>query len=219
MSDTDFTKPGLGPLRAAAGAIDLAHAASGLVGAYGCRLAGSDPLALLPRHIVRSMTEAGLTVHHCAPHHPLYRLGGACLLPVPAGPADSRAGIAVSWTTHNLLRLDGDRYSTHAGTRQAMNTAIGCILRAFGYAAEPLGSGGARLVTATAIRRRERDGDRDRRTGRRGPVPARRGRRRGPRDPGIHGGRGARRGGHRGVHLLLAPTLYPRPSSSPWIRL
>jgi hypothetical protein len=87
MSDTDFTKPDLGPLRAAAEAAGLAHAASGLAGADGCRLAGSDPLASLPRHIARSMTEAGLTMHHRAPHHPLYRLGGVCLLPVPAGPA------------------------------------------------------------------------------------------------------------------------------------
>ena len=93
------------------------------------------------------MTEAGLTVHRCAPHHPLYRLGGVCLLPIPAGPADGRAGIAASKTAHDLLLLDWGRYGTCTGTRQAMNAALGGILRAFGYAAKPSGSGGAWLVT------------------------------------------------------------------------
>jgi hypothetical protein len=147
MSDSDFTKPGLGPLRAVAEAAELTHAVSGLVSANGGRLAGSDPLAPLARSIARSMTEAGLTVHHCAPHDLLYRLGGACLLPVPAGPADGRAGVVLSWTTHRLLSLDWDRYGSYVGTQQAMNTAIGGILRAFGYAAEPFGSGGGWLVT------------------------------------------------------------------------
>jgi hypothetical protein len=148
MPDTDFSNPGPGPLRAAAEATELAYTASGLVGADERRLAGSDPLASLPRAIARSMTEAGLTMHHRAPHHPLYRTGGVCLLPVPAGPAAGRAGIAVPWTTHNLLSLDRDRYGTCVGTQQAMNTAIGGVLRAFGYAAEPFGSGGAWLVTS-----------------------------------------------------------------------
>lgn len=93
------------------------------------------------------MTEAGLPLHHCAQHDPCYRLGGICLLTIPAGPADGCAGIAVSWTKHNLLRLDWDRYATYTGTQQVMNTAVGGILRAFSYAAEPFGSGGAWLVT------------------------------------------------------------------------
>jgi hypothetical protein len=53
----------------------------------------------------------------------------------------------VSWTTHNLLWLDWDRYGTYAGTQQAINTALGGVLRAFGYAIAPFGSGGAWLVT------------------------------------------------------------------------
>ena len=143
MPDTDLHRPCLAPLRAAAEAAELAQAVSGLVSIDGCRLADTDPLAPLARGIARSMTEAGLTVHHCARHHPLYRLGGVCLLTVPAGLADGRAGIAVCWTAHSLLLLDWDRY----GTQQAMNTASGGVLRAFGYLAEPLGSGGAWLVT------------------------------------------------------------------------
>ena len=103
MTDTDLHQPDLGPLRAAAEAAELAQAVSGLVGIDGRRLAGSDAQAPLVRDIARSMTEAGLPVHHCAWHHPLYRLGGVCLLAVPSGLADGRAGIAVSWTAHSLL--------------------------------------------------------------------------------------------------------------------
>jgi hypothetical protein len=145
MSNPDFTKPGLGPLRATAEAADFTKAASGLAGAYGGHLTVSGTLAPLARAIARSMTEAGLTVHHCALHDPRCRLGGVCLLPVPAGPASDHAGVVLSWTTHALL-LDWDRYGTRAVTQQAMNAAIGAILRAFGYAAEPFGSGGAWLV-------------------------------------------------------------------------
>jgi hypothetical protein len=153
MTDTDFLQPDLGPLRAAAGAAELAQAVAGLVTIDGCRLSDSDPLAPLARDIARSMTEAGLTVHHRARRYPLYRLGGVCLLAVPPGLADGPAGVAVSWTPHNLLPLDWDRYGTYAGTQQAMNTALGGVLRAFGYQAPPFGSGGAWLVTG------HRDGD------------------------------------------------------------
>ena len=147
MPDTDLHQPDLGPLRAAAKAAELAQAVSGLVSADGYRLADSGLLAPLAHDIARSMTEAGLPLHHCASHDPRYRLGGICLLPVPAGPADGRAGIAVSWTTHSLVLLDWDRYGTYTSTQQAMNTALGGVLRAFGYAIAPLGSGGAWLVT------------------------------------------------------------------------
>jgi hypothetical protein len=147
MSDPDFRQLNLGPLRAAAESAELTHAASGLVTDYGCRLPDGHPLAPLARAIARSMTKAGLTVHHCARQDPLYRLGGVCLLPVQTGPDASRAGVVVSWTTHSLLLLDWDRYGTYAGTMQAMNTAIGGILRVFGYDAGPFGSGGAWLVT------------------------------------------------------------------------
>src|SRR5271167_4942135 len=89
MTDTDFHQPDLGPLRAAAEAAELAQAVTGLVRIDGRRLAYSDPLAPLARDIARSLTEAGLTVHHCAQYHPLYRLGGVCLL---AAPAESGTG-------------------------------------------------------------------------------------------------------------------------------
>ena len=146
MTDTDLHQPGPGPLRAAAEAAELAQAASGLVSVDGCRLAGSGPLAPLARDIARSMTEAGLTGHRCARHDPLCRLGGGCVLAVPAGSGTGHGGIAVSGTAHYLLRLDRDRHGICTGTRQAMNTALGRVLRAFGYAVTPFGSGGAWLV-------------------------------------------------------------------------
>ena len=143
MTDTDLRQPDPGPLRAAAEAAELAQAVSGLASIGGCRLADSDPLAPL----ARSMTEAGLTVHHCAQHEPPYRLGGVCLLAVPAESGTGHGGIAVSWTVHNLLLPDWDRDGTCTGTQQAMNAALGGVLRAFGYPVTPFGSAGAWLVT------------------------------------------------------------------------
>ena len=49
----------------------------------------------------------------------------------------------MSWTAHNLLLPDWDRYGTYTGIQQAMNTALGGVLRAFGY-----------LVDALRVRRR-----------------------------------------------------------------
>jgi hypothetical protein len=96
MTDTDLQQPDPGPLRAAAEAAELAQAVSRLVSIDGCRLADSDPLAPLARDIARSMTEAGLTVHHCAQRDPLYRRGGVCLLAVSAESGTGHGGIAVS---------------------------------------------------------------------------------------------------------------------------
>jgi hypothetical protein len=146
MTHTDLHQPDPGPLRAAAEAAEPAQAVTGLCSIDGC-LADSDPLASLTRDIARSLTEAGLTVHHCAQHDPLYRLGGVCVLAVPAESGTGSSGIAVSRTVHNLLLLDWDRYGTYTGTQQAINTALGGVLGAFGYTVTPFGSGGAWLVT------------------------------------------------------------------------
>jgi hypothetical protein len=64
-------------------------------------------------------------LHHCAQHHPLYRLGGVCLLPVAAGhDPDGRGGVVVSWTTHDLLSLDWGRWLAYRGTQDVMNGAL-----------------------------------------------------------------------------------------------
>ena len=99
----------------------------------------------LARDVARSLIEAGFTLHHCDQHDPLYRLGGVCLMPIP-GEADHR-GIAVSWTTHNLLLLDWDRYGIYSRTLQLMNAALGGVLHGFGYRVQELGTGGAWLVS------------------------------------------------------------------------
>jgi len=145
MSHTDLGQPDLAALRAAAGDAEFADAEAGLVSSRGYPLAGVSPLA---RDLARSLTEAGLSLHHCAAHDPLYRLGGdLCLLQVPAEAGTGQGGISVSWTTHDLLLRDERRYRTYQDAHQAMNAALGRVLTAFGYQLAPFGSGGAWLVT------------------------------------------------------------------------
>jgi hypothetical protein len=67
--------PDLGPLRALAEREELADAVSRLADGYGRQLPADDPLAPLAGELARALTEAGFTLHHCAQHHPLYRLG------------------------------------------------------------------------------------------------------------------------------------------------
>ena len=151
-SRLDLAPPDLGPLRAAAERAELADAVTSLTGADGYRLADTDPLAPLARDIARSLVEAGFTLHHCARIHPLYRLGGVCLLPFPTH-NDDQGGVVVSWTTHDLLSLDWDRFGIYHDAHQVMNAALADVLDAFGYELQPFGSGGAWIVT----RRRAQD--------------------------------------------------------------
>jgi hypothetical protein len=110
----------------------------------------------------QALTEAGFTLHHCIRQHPRYRLGGVCLLPVPGGHnPDGQGGIAVSWTTHDLLALDWERGREHQGAQQTMNRALAGVLTALGYPVQPFGSGDASLVigprhSTTATTRRSR---------------------------------------------------------------
>jgi hypothetical protein len=102
-----FQPPDLRPLRALAECEELSDARDGLSDGLGNPLPSSDHHAPLARDVAAALTEAGLTLHNCAPHHPRYRLGGVCVLPVPGSHnPDGQGGIAVSWTTHNLLTLD-----------------------------------------------------------------------------------------------------------------
>ena len=148
MSHTDLGRLDLAALRAAAGDAEFAKAEARLVSS-GYPLADAGPLA---RDLARSLTEAGFTLHHCAIYDPLYRLGGVCLLPVPAKVGARQGGISVSWTTHDLLLRDQRRYRTYRDTHQAMNAALGRVLTAFGYQLAPFGSGGAWLVTGRRTR-------------------------------------------------------------------
>jgi hypothetical protein len=149
-ADDGLQAPDLGPLRAVAEREELAEAQARLADGSGYRMSGSDPQAPLARDVARALTEAGFTLHDCARHHPRYRLGGVCVLPIPAGhDPDGRGGIAVSWTTHDLLALDWDRGREHQGTQQTMNRALAHVLRALGYQVRPFGTGGASLVTGS----------------------------------------------------------------------
>lgn len=145
-ADDGLRAPDLGPLRAAAEQGELAEAQARLADGSGHRLSPSDPQAPLARDVARALTEAGFALHDCARHHPRYRLGEVCLLPIPAR-HDGQSGIAVSWTTHDLLALDWDRGREHQGTQQAMNRALASVLRALGYRVQPFCIGGATLVT------------------------------------------------------------------------
>ena len=143
-----FQPPDLRPLRALAEREELADARAHLADALGHPLPADDPDAPLARDVAAALTEAGFTLHNCAPHHPQYRLGGVCVLPISARHnPDGQGGIAVSWTTHNLLTLDWDRGREHQDTQQTMNRALASVLKALGYQVSPFGTGGASLVT------------------------------------------------------------------------
>jgi hypothetical protein len=140
--------PDLGPQRALAETAEFADATATLGDAYGRPLPADDPLAPLARNIARALTEAGFTLHHCAQSHPLYRLGGVCLLPVARGhDPDGRGGVVVSWTTHDLLSLDWGRWREYQGAHDAMNAALSEVLDALGFEVSPFGLGGAWIVT------------------------------------------------------------------------
>jgi hypothetical protein len=142
----DLAQPDLAPLRGLAERAEIAEAVRELRNAFGYPLSDSDPLAPLAREIARSLTEAGFTLHHCDQRDPLYRLGGVCLIPIPAGFCAGPSGIAVSWTTHGLLVKDWDRYGVYRGTVEMMNVALGKVLHVFGYSVTELGTGGSWLV-------------------------------------------------------------------------
>jgi hypothetical protein len=140
--------PDLGPLRAAAEREEPAEAQARLADGFGNPLRPGDPDAPLARDVAQALTEAGFSLHDCVRYHPQYRLGGVCLLPVPSRHnPDGQGGIAVSWTTHDLLALDWQRGREQEGTQQAMNRALASVLTALGYQIRPFGTGGASLVT------------------------------------------------------------------------
>jgi len=146
--EDDFQPPDLRPLRALVGREELADARARLADGLGHPLAAGDPNAPLALDVAAALTEAGFTLHDCVPHHPGYRLGGVCVLPIPARHnPDGQGGIAVSWTTHNLLTLDWERGREYHDTQQTMNRALASVLRALGYQVSPFGIGGASLVT------------------------------------------------------------------------
>lgn len=143
----NLSRPDLSALRAVAERDELADAEHELRNVFGGPLPSADLLAPLAQEIARSLTEAGFTLHHCDRHDPLCRLGGVCLTPIPAEFHLGRSGIAVSWTTHDLLLMDWDRFGIYHGTIKVMNAALGKVLCDFEYLVAQLGTGGSWLVT------------------------------------------------------------------------
>jgi hypothetical protein len=144
----DERAPDLAPLHEAAEAAELAEAVSGLTDSSGGPLPAGDPLRPVACAIAWALTETGFTLHHCARRHPRHRLGGVCLLPVAASHAPAgKAGVVVSWTTHDLLSRDWCRWPEYHGTQQVMNGALGHVLGVLGFQVAPFGSGEAHIVT------------------------------------------------------------------------
>jgi hypothetical protein len=140
--------PDMAPVRALAEAEEFADARSRLADASGDRLRNDHPLMPLAGELAKSLAEAGFTLHHCGRYNRLHRLGGVCLLPVSGDwhPAE-QAGIAVSWTTHDLLSCDWQRWAEYRDVPDPMNDVLAKVLTGLGYRVLPFGSGGASLVT------------------------------------------------------------------------
>jgi hypothetical protein len=142
--------PDLGPLRVVAEAAEFAEAIGRLGNGFGGRLATGDPLYPLVCVVARALVEAGFTLHQCAQHHPLYRLGGVCLLPVaPVHDPDGCGGVVVSWTTHDLLSKDWARWREYGEAHRVMNGALGGVLGGLGFQVRPFGTGGAWIVSGS----------------------------------------------------------------------
>ncbi len=141
MSGPYFEQPGLAQLRAAASQAESAETFRGLLSADGYPLADWGPPAAPARDVARSLTGAGFTLHQCDRYDLVYRLGGVCVMPVPAEFGTCRSGIAFSRATRNLLLPCWDRHGTCRCACQLINAAPGGILDRFGFRVQYLGTG------------------------------------------------------------------------------
>lgn len=125
---------------------EFAEAFRGLLSADGHPLAEGEPLATPARDVARSLTGAGFMLHGCDRYDLPCRLGGVRPMPVPAEFGTCRRGIAVSWTTRNLLLPGWDRHGTCRRACQLMNAAPGGVPGRFGFRVRHLGTDGAGLA-------------------------------------------------------------------------
>ena len=146
MPDPYFERPGLAPLPAAASQAESAGASRGLLSAGGYPLAEGEPPATPARDVLRSLTGAGFTLHHCDRYGLLYRPGGVCLTPVPAESGTCPSGTAVCRAARNLLLPGGDRHGTCRRACQPVNAAPGGVPGRFGFRVQHLGTDGAWLL-------------------------------------------------------------------------
>lgn len=118
---------------------DLEDQFAKLSGGWVGRLDTGDPMARLVRSLTRSLVEAGFEIHDCATKA---RTGGICLTPT-----SRREGVIVTWTTHDAMRFDFQRYSGDQAAQEVMNYALYDTLMALGWDVREYGQAGANLVT------------------------------------------------------------------------
>ncbi len=115
---------------------------------WGHRLTADDPMARLVASLTRSLVEAGFEIHDCARKA---RTGGVCLTPI-----SRKAGVIVTWTTHDALCVDPKRYVDGQATREVMNFALCDTLVALGWDVREYDCAGANLVIGRlAVRHQE----------------------------------------------------------------
>src|SRR6185437_9154131 len=106
----------------------------------------------LATRIAASLAQVGFGLHRCEPDDTGHGLGGICLLAVEAMPGQHPAGIVVSWTPHCLLLLDERQREPFFTALHTLNSALGSVLKAFGYEAEPFRESSAWIVLDTPDR-------------------------------------------------------------------
>lgn len=106
----------------------------------------------LASRIAASLAEVGFSLHRCEPDDTGHGLGGICLLTVEATPGQHPAGIVVSWTPHCLLLLDEHQREPFFAALHTLNSALGSVLKAFGYDAEPFRESSAWIVLSAPPR-------------------------------------------------------------------
>jgi hypothetical protein len=105
--------------------------------------AGRNAEHRLAMEVGRALLAAGFELHDCGRNAPT---GGVCLTPSSSPPA-SYAGVLVTWAQHDVLAHveDGPLYDVYRQVQDAMNEALGEVLRALGFVVGQAGR--ARLVT------------------------------------------------------------------------
>lgn len=117
---------------------DLQRQYAKLSDGWSRRIDSGHPIAQLMAGITRSLVEAGFDIHDCTAKA---RTGGVCLTP-----ASTHDGVIVTWTTHDALSLDPQRYSDNTAAHEVMNFALYDTLLALGWEVREHGQAGANLV-------------------------------------------------------------------------
>lgn len=112
---------------------------------FGEPLCRHHPLSQTVAGLTRTLVMAGFRLHDCAARE---RAGGVCLTP-----SSTEDGIIVTWTTHDALALDGNRYDQNQDVHEVMNYALADVLRASGWRVTAFGQASAHLVTGRAVER------------------------------------------------------------------